>query len=122
VLRRRTGADPIASPLDEKRFSKCKFACAVCALVALTITTLDLLNVRLVEAASKFVRERDQHSTYPSDQLSAIAAPVEAAKPVLKPTLKVTQVSVTPLKISVARSKRCNQRHRHSSRAQGHGC
>ena len=115
MLGRKIGADLLASPL-----AKYKCACAVCAVVALTIATLDLLNVRLVEAATKFIRERDQRASYPSNQLSAVAAPVEAAKSVLKPVLKVTQVSETGSKITVARPRRCS--HRHRSRAQSHGC
>ena len=122
VLRRKIGADLLASPLGERYIRKYKCACAVCALVALTITTLDLLNVRLVEAVTKFIRVRDQRATYPSDQLSAIAAPVEAAKSVLKPALKVTPVSVTGPKITVAGRRRCNHQHRHWSRARDHGC
>lgn len=120
MLRRKIGADILASPLGGFRKFKC--ACAVCALVALTITTLDLLNVRLVEAATKFISEYDQRATSPSDQLSATAVPVEVAKAVQKPALKVTQLSETGSEITVAGRKRCSHRHRHSSRARSRGC
>jgi len=42
-------------------------------------TTLDLLNVRLVEAATKFIRESHQRVAYLPDQLSAIATAPSAA-------------------------------------------
>jgi hypothetical protein len=120
VLQRKIGADLLASPLGDFRKYKC--ACVVCALLALTITTLDLLNVRLVEAATKFISEYDQRAISPSDQLSATALPVEAAKSVQKPALKVTQLSETGSKITVAGRKPCGHRRRHSSRAQRRGC
>jgi hypothetical protein len=120
VLRRKIGADLLASPLGERYIRKYKCACVVCALVALTITTLDLLNVRLVEAATKLIRERDQHATHPSGE--SVPAPIEAVKFVLKPALKVTPISVNGPKIAAAGRRRCNHQHRHRSRARGHGC
>lgn len=120
VLQRKIGSDLLASPLGERFIRKYKCACAVFALVALTITTLDLLNLRLVEAATKFIRERDQRVAYPSEHLSAIVVPVEAAKSVLKPALRVTPVSATAPKMTAAGRRRCN--HWHRSRARKRGC
>lgn len=127
MLRRSISADLLAPSLGEKVFRNFTRACVVFAMVALTITTLDLLNVRLVEAATKFIRESHQRVAYLPDQLSAIAtapsaASVEVAQSALKPAIKVTPLPIIGSKIKVEGRRICNHRHRHRHRSQRHAC
>ena len=106
MLRRSISDDLLAPSLGEKCFRNFRRACVAFAMVALTVTTLDLLNVQLVEAAAKFIRESHLGVVYLPHQVSTTAtappaAPVEAAQSALKPALKVTPLPITGSKIKV---------------------
>ncbi len=47
--------DPLEPPIEQKVFRAAKLTCVVFAGAALTLSTLDLLNVRSVESASAFL-------------------------------------------------------------------
>jgi len=73
VLTRSIDIDPFGLTIEEKIFRSAQRICIFFAAAAVTIATLDILNIRSVENASAFVSEnRQQVATLPSRLRSGI--------------------------------------------------
>ena len=91
MLTRSIDLDPFDLSFEEKVFRGAKRICVIFALAALTLSTLDLMNVRVVENTAEFIHD---HHTRLADlpqviragiSQIAIAAPQPASATVLVP-------------------------------------
>jgi hypothetical protein len=117
VLRRKIHFGRPEPPFAERFFCRSKPACFALAILALTISTLDLMNISLVKEAGAFLHELQQRSmslqVATSSATNTMAQELPAATHEATPIKLVSINSNLPLK---GRMKHSNKKPRFGSR------
>jgi hypothetical protein len=96
VLRRSIDFGPAEPPFAEKFFFRSKRACFALAVLALAISTLDLMNISLVKAAGAYLHELQQRSV--SLRLAESSATNTMAQKLPAATHQATPIQLVSIK------------------------